>query len=276
MIITESFVWINYPKTASTFVREVLKEIYKTNLLKPGKLWRFRSKSMKEVFCPELRPDSGPRYGKPTPHGTVSQIPESARKLPVVTCYRDPVGRYLSLYNYGDWKKEDQFPKPIDEIKEFFPMFPELSILDFIKFTEIFYGNKKIRIGDSEVSIGPITADFLTFFSAFDKNDNGVLSYASWDKIDKNLNRITFLDYKSIRSELRKFLTQMRYHTDDIEHALRLPPINVSTKHKSGSEIDLETKRHIETTEWFLSAGWKTNFRNCSSILSDAIPIERI
>jgi hypothetical protein len=274
MIITESFVWINYPKTASTYVREVLKEIYKTNILNPGKLWRFKSKGMREVLCPELRPSSGARYGTLTPHGTVSQIPESSSKLPVVTCFRDPVARYLSLYNYGDWKNKDQFPKPIHKIKERFPKFPELSLLDFIKFTDYFYGNNKLKIGDSETSIGPITADFLRFFTTCDKDENSVINYASWDKINLSLNRVKFLDYKFIRIELHKYLTELGFHSGDIEQALTFPPINVSPKQKSGMDIDEETKRHIEKTEWFLSTGWKTNFLNCSGILRKAFPLE--
>jgi len=64
------------------------------------------------------------------------------------------------------------------------------------------------------------------------------------------------------------------FHSGDIEQALTFPPINVSPKQKSGMDIDEETKRYIETTEWFLSTGWETNFLNCSGILRKAFPLE--
>ena len=124
MIITESFVWINYPKTASTFVRNSLKELYEIKPLDFMKAWRFRSRFMKEVMCPELRPGTGERHGTPTPHGTVSQIPLIHKGLPVASAFRDPVDRYISLYNFGDWKSPDQMPESIDKIRETFSSYP--------------------------------------------------------------------------------------------------------------------------------------------------------
>jgi len=150
MIVTESFVWINYPKTASTFTREVLKELYAVRRLNLMKVWRFRSRFIKEVLCPELRPGTGSRHGTPTPHGTISQIPTDHWDLPVASAFRDPIERYVSLYNYGDWKVSDQMPEGIEKIRMRFPSYPDLGLADFIRYITFYYGKTSLRVAGKD------------------------------------------------------------------------------------------------------------------------------
>ena len=110
MIITDSFVFLNYPKTGSTFVREALSELYKK---KQKKRWPWsRNKRYFEMYeAPDVREMSQQRYGNPNPHGTYWQIPERAQHLPVYSVFRDPFRRVPSLYHYADWKKQEALLK---------------------------------------------------------------------------------------------------------------------------------------------------------------------
>lgn len=270
MIITESFIWINYPKTASSFVRDSLRELYEIRPRDFMKAWRFRSRSMREVLCPELRPGTGDRHGTPTPHGTVTQIPETERRLPIASAFRDPVERYISLYNYGDWKKPDQMPENIVEIRKTFPSYPDLGLADFIRYITFYYGRRKLKVGDMECSIGAHTADFLMFFTRKGSIRENVIEYDSWDSLQKEINAISFFNSENISHELHEWLSILKFHRKDIEFIMSKPRVNVSARSSDGKELDAEFIRQVRESEWVLTACMKSNFRNVSAAIKAA------
>lgn len=267
MIITESFVWINYPKTASTFVREALKDVYACRSTDIAKKWRMRNRRMEEKLLPEMRPGSGERRGSPTPHGTVSQIPESFRHLPVVSSYRSPVGRYLSLYNYGDWKKPDQYPDAMENIKVHFSEFPNLGLNEFIRFVDRYYGNVTLHAGEDKVTIGPLSADFLRFFTLPSKSDVNCLAFDSWAQIERDLGKVTFLDSSNINQELTKWLLKFRFPKKDIRFLEEKAASNVSNKRRDGHELDNLAVEKIWEKEWLLALWANIGAGNLSEAL---------
>jgi hypothetical protein len=270
MIITESFVWINYPKTASTFVRNALTELYEIKPLDFMKAWRFRSRFMKEVMCPELRPETGERHGTPTPHGTVSQIPLIHKRLPVVSAFRDPADRYISLYNFGDWKSPDVMPESIDKIKETFPSYPNLNLPEFIRYITFYYGQTRLKVGDQEWSIGAHSADFLRFFTKYDSADPTAIKYDSWKSLENEISAVKFLYCDNINQELYEWLSIQKFHRRDIEFIINKSRVNVSPRSNEGKELDGEILTEVKKSEWFLISCMQSNFRNVSEALKNA------
>ena len=270
MIITDSFVWINYPKTASTFVRETLKELYELKPRNYMKKWRFRSRFLSEILCTELRPGTGSRYGTPTPHGTISQIPSEYSDLPIASAFRDPVERYVSLYNYGDWKNPDQMPDSIGRIRERFPSYPDLNLLDFIRYANYHYGKTRLKVGNQEWSIGPHTSDFLRFFTKHGYRDETTIWFDCWKSLEKELNLVRFFNSNNISAEFYEWLTLRGFYKKDIEFIIEKPKVNVSPRLSEGKELNDAVVNEIREKEWVLRACLKSNFKNVSEALEVA------
>jgi hypothetical protein len=251
MIITESFVWINNPKTASTFVRNVLSELYRHRGKSLQARWRLRKRKFRELLVPERRPSSGARFGKPTPHGTVKQIPKQFSQLPVVSAIRHPVARYASLYYYADWKKVDQLPVQLEIIRKVFPNFPDLSIREFFEYTIKFYGNNTLVVGQSAFDIGPMSADFLRFFSSESGDEENKFIFESWESLTEQLRRITFLNSSKINQELFTFLLMLEFDPKDIVFLKNKAPDNVSEKSKT-TDLSDPFRELVRNTEWLL------------------------
>ncbi len=250
MIITESFVWINNPKTASTFVRETLRQLYSIFPAdSEGKRKRFQSRWIKEILCPEQRPGAGKRTGKPTPHGTVSQIPIQCRHLPVASAIRDSVSRYLSLYNYRDWQKLDQLPASIEVVLEHFPNFPNLGFEEFVEYSSKFYGTADLMVGDFCFRAGPLSMDFLRFFTVPQESNTAVISFESWEDLISQIQKTKFLETANINQSLHDFLLEFGFHKDDLAFIISKPPSNVSEKKFQNIQLDAEM---VQDTEWLL------------------------
>ena len=178
--------------------------------------------------------------------------------------------RYISLYNYGDWKTPDQMPESIDKIRETFPSYPHLNLPDFIRYITFYYGQTRLKVGDQEWSIGAHSADFLRFFTKYDSADPTAIKYDSWKSLEKELNGVSFFDTNTISSQLYEWLTIRGFHHKDIEFITDKPRVNVSSRFSDGKELDSAVIKEIRKTEWVLSAGFKSNFRNVSEALEVA------
>jgi hypothetical protein len=253
MIITESFVWLNNPKTASTFIRKTLSELYNRRGKSLVALWRLRNRWMVELEVPELRPKAGLRAGKLTPHGTINQIPEKYVYLPVVSAIRDPVEKYLSLYSYADWKKTDQLPVALDVINKKYPNFPELSFEAFVDYTNDFYGNNRLVIGASVFNLGPMAADFLRFFCySYDSNESAFY-FQTWEALCSQLAKVIFFHSRTINLELYNFLLDLHFDSSDVDFLLSKSPENVSDKIKLTS-VNNSLRDCIRKREWLLTS----------------------
>ncbi len=99
MIITDKHIFLNFPKTGSTFIREVLKQIYK---------WRNqnqKSKTVNKIKGRDLYIEEFlmPHYNLPEykdQHGAWDQIPLKHKNKHVISVARNPVDRFISLYRF--------------------------------------------------------------------------------------------------------------------------------------------------------------------------------
>ena len=224
MIITDSFVFLNYPKTGSTFVREALSELYKK---KQKKRWPWsRNKRHFEMYqAPNVRDISPQRRGQPNPHGTYWQIPERARHLPVYSVFRDPLRRFVSAYHYADWKKKEALLDELDTIREKFPMFPELEISDFLAYIHTFT-RRKLTVGGIKY---PWAADFVHFFLRdADKADEKILEFSSRKVLQSAMGNVIFLNNSNLNQELADMLVTHGFDENDVAFIRTRAKSNVS------------------------------------------------
>lgn len=250
MIATESFIWINYPKAASTFVRECLKTLY------TAPSWNFRKKNllkgrfMEELALPDIRAVGTSRYGSPTPHGLVRQIPSRYSHLPIVLSVRDPLERLLSLYHYGDWKKQESNRLELSDLRKQFPDFPNLTFAEFISFRKHNKPDRRLIIEKESVPVGSQSFALLNFVTPLDfVNTQGDLEFPNWTSFAKLINSYTFLKAACIDKQLFEYLLDHGFKHEDLRFIIRKGKVNVSGK--SHVEIPSSVKDTLDG-EWLL------------------------
>lgn len=251
MIITETFVWINYPRSGSTFARKAIRRLYDLSRWNISKRYRMRDRWMKEIECPEHRlPSTCREYGTPTPHGTVSQIPSEHAKKQIATSMRDPFEKAISHYRFGNWRKPELWPKPIESLHE---RYSDFANLDFQQYLELMveYRSGQLRVGAIPVEIGPWTFDFLSFFASISHKDR-LFEYSSWDALRSDLDRIRFLNLDRLNAELFGYLRSIGFARQDIFFILGSTAINSSKT----VDVDAETTtvEFFDEHEWLLKA----------------------
>ncbi len=273
MIATESFIWINYPKAASTFVRECLKTLY------TAPSWNFRKKKllkgrfMKELALPNIRAVGTRRYGSPTPHGLVRQIPSQYSHLPIALSVRDPAERLLSLFYYGDWKKPEANRFTWQDIKNRFPDFPNLVFADFIKLWRSNCQNRSLIIGKKTIAIGAQSLELINFITpACFINSQGNFEFPDWISFISLINSCTFLKSSNIDEDLYFYLLRHGFKSRDLQFIVSKGKVNVSNK----SYIEVPSSAtDVLNTEWLLqllnSADGKVNAEQLQEVRSRSL-----
>ncbi len=244
MIITEDFIVINNPKTGSTFVRTVLKEIYNK---------RTENNNIKEFIFPNIRMPNR----EPDQHGTVSQIPQIEISKPIVSVVRNPYTRFLSKYFYKWWVKYP--PIRQDRLMDIFPNFPNLSIDEFAKLNQ-FVTQKRLKNICNNIKlkthIGDQTIQFIQMFSYEPEkvlkklSENYVLSGAFMEDMPK----VNFLKQENLKFELTEFLKGYNFSRTELEIITHTKEINVSDKSslKNKEELTQKAKTYISESEKIL------------------------
>ncbi len=195
MIITDDFVLLNYPKTGTTFVRKLIKELYSG---------RYEELLFSESYNLLSK--------KPTQHGTFSSIPLEFRSRQVVSIFRNPFDRYVSLWKFR-WYSHSP-PEPVCNLLRFYPSFPELSFEDFLEMTDRF-SKRNILLAhgiDLNTEIGFQTIQFFAFYSADPRTCLlELLTHERNDTAAALIPSLTFLRQDSLRSDLKDFLKQFGF-----------------------------------------------------------------
>ena len=238
MIITDRFVAINLPKTGSSFVRRVLKQLHSYEAVH-NRLLRWAGladrSGMVELILPVIDRQYPPnRTGQ---HGTVRQIPGSHRDGPIMSVVRNPLERYVSTYRFGWWKKNPH--APVEELLQVYPSYPDLAFGEYIEMMNTF--GKRNRLGDMQprTDVGFQTVQFLQFFCEDPKR---LLSNLNDDAVEQQhyreaLAEVTFLHQERLNEELHDFLVKSGYPEEDVAFVLQARPVNV-TPSKAG-KMDL-------------------------------------
>ena len=255
MLITENFVVLNFPKTGSSFVRNVVKSLYQRRIDKRplGKML-----SALKIINPgyvELFPPNPAHAGNKDQHAAYSQIPTQFKHRPIVSAIRSPYQRFESLYRYKWWAKYPGLDLQI--LRRNFPQFPDLSIDDFVLFRELTTRQLKMKYGiPDDIVIGDQTIKFINMFFT---NPQKVLSqldtlYMSSDSHIRDIANVEFLRQENLNNELADFLARSGFTDAEVEFARAHRKINVTNleNRRTDKLLTKDTLDYIETSEWFL------------------------
>jgi hypothetical protein len=219
MLVTSQFVLINLPKTGSSFVRKVIKAIY------AKRRWRWGAdRFLKELMLPPLY-----AIGRgPDQHGTLQQVPQAYRHLPVVSVVRNPYDKLLSMFEFRWWVAHPFLP--LADVKQMFPHFPDLKLDEFIEMIDAH--SARTLGGANPHSLGRQTIQFVRFF--FNEPER-VLSRLSDDYVEsgafrQDMGPVMLLRQERLNAELADFLAGFGYSEDELEICRRHPRVNPTAR----------------------------------------------
>ncbi len=231
MIITEEFILLNFPKTGSTFVRSVLKQIYERRSARRSiaakaarALLRPNRRPIQEHHFPNLHTIVAGDHPIKDQHGCFDQVPAKYRHLPVITIARNPLDRYVSMYRFPWWATHPCAPLP--ELRRLFPDFPDLTFAEFVDYHS--YRNRplveKYGIADQ---IGPHTLQFaIMHFHSHELVLRGWNShYVASGAYLSDLPRMEFLRNEHLNEDLFQALARYGYSEDELEFVRSSEPI---------------------------------------------------
>jgi len=232
MIITPRFVALNYPRTGSTFVRDVLRTVHRAN----GPASRVRGwlglASFQELDLPIERTLSARREGRRSQHGSYAQIPERDRGKPVLSVTRNPFDRAVSMYEHGFWRTRPHADPAA--IAGRYPHYPELDFTEYLEMQATF-GFDNVRQGvELSADVGPHTLHFIRFFWQDPDSALRQLTDASIedDSFLASMPAVRFLHTEALGEELRGFLTEMDYPPAQTAFLLDEAPVNQAASRK--------------------------------------------
>jgi len=254
MIITNDFVMINFPKTGSSFAREVIKKVYgqKSSLVHKALFSvGLRNSGYIELMLPNIHNATHKFRGKHAKgqHGLLSQIPEKYKGKPVVSIVRNPFSRYVSGYQFKWWEKYP--PESEEVIAKKYPHFPDLSFQEFYDMMHDFGRKNRLKGVKPKIDLGIYTIQFIQFF--FD-NPTEILNKIDDDYIEQELFRedmgnIEFIRQENLNEDLKEFLLGVGANTDELRFLDTMERVNVTKKTQqetSGSVfIEPETRDKI-------------------------------
>ena len=232
MIICDQFIVINFPKTGSSFVREVMKNIHlqrvkKNFFYKVFFKFGLIKSSYRELLLPNIRNSSMEMLADQ--HGTVSQIPIEYSDRKIISVIRNPYERFLSLFEFRWWAKYPPIERSL--IDRHFPKFPNLSIDDYVKLCEL---TAHFRLnGNNPLNIGIQTIQFIQFFF---KKPEFILKNMSIDYLNSatlfksDIADIIFLRQENLRYELSEFIINHGYTKKEAVTILNYPNVNKTKK----------------------------------------------
>jgi hypothetical protein len=221
VIITTTFVMLNNPKTGSSFARTVLKEIH-TRRTKAAWWKRLSARAagrqalMRELLLPDMEYDGRLSDRSRSYHGSYAQIPARYRGREVVSITRNPYLLFASHYEFRWWAEHP----PIDPevLARHFPRFPNLSIDEFVDFSNMRVAHGPFGDRLTDLEIGDLT---LYFVKMFFRDPAGTLNGlpAAWTgsrQFAELLPPITFLRQENLLEDLTGFLARHGYADDEL------------------------------------------------------------
>lgn len=257
MLITNDFIMLNIPKTASTFARKVIKQVYRgeeeSKLVKGFRKLGIELSPVKELLLPDIRMSYWDRVDQ---HGIVDQIPEKYlnSERQIMSIIRNPFSAWVSRYTFESWKRT---PNPDwKEIKEnHFPNYPDLSFDEYIRYTEF---NKKYSLEGITLKKGVVLGGLsIQFIQMFCKNHKEALRNIDYDFMDNGFYeeffpKVTYLKTENINQELYDYLSSLGIDKAKLAFILEEKKVRVSSTKPWKDFITEESKQRIIDQEWVL------------------------
>lgn len=233
MFITSRFVLLNFPKTGSTFARNVLAELHRPSTFRTLLIQAGLAKPLyQDLILPRYLVDPSVAV-RSTQHLVYAQVPEQDRQKLILTVVRDPFSRLISAFEYRDWVR---YPMAsIDTLRRSWPTFPDLSFEDFLAMNYAL-GPRQL-VGDMALNLdlGPLTLQFIRFYArdprAFLRNlgpDTDLLT-----DMDEHFPPIHFLHTERLNQELHDLLLDLGYPRDRIAFILHRAKVNSTERSRT-------------------------------------------
>lgn len=234
MLVTEDFVMLNFPKTGSSYAREVIKRVYDTPdtgsfgvLEKLG----LNRPSVRELMMPKIH--EAMYKGVKDQHGVWQQIPGKYKSRQVLSIKRNPFSRYLSAFHYGWWKTHP--PATLIELKQHFPGFPQLSFSEYYEMTNIFSCRDRLSGILPKIDIGLHSLQFIQFYF---KDPESVIRKIDAEYIESgafkaDMADVYFLEQEKLSADLKGFLIKLGAEPEMLNFLDEAKRVNV-TPHQPG------------------------------------------
>lgn len=246
MIITNDFVMLNFPKTGSSFSRKVIKQLYSEQCSKTRKLMErlhICNPSVIELMLPKI--DEKLNYNRTGQHGTLRQIPLPDRKKPIVSVTRNPIERYKSTYLYRWWEKYP--PADIQIIQEKYPHFPNLSFSEYYEMIHLYGKQNRLQNIVPQLELGLHTIQFIQFY--FDEPENVLRkmdsTYIEQELFRHDMHPIVFLHQENLKLELRDFLLDTGFNTNQVGFIDGMEKVNVTKNPQDDLKLDFDIQNTI-------------------------------
>lgn len=261
MIITKDLVILNLPKTGSSFVRKVIKDIYwKRNkniltraLLRFGLIKILHRLGYRAIGYKELRTKHPTVSNYKDQHGCYDQIPTRAKNKKILSVVRDPYLRLISIYKFKWWAKNP--PLENELIKSHFPNFPDLTFQQYLKLDMLTNKRMKEKYGiDKHIKIGNQSIQFIRFFF---RNHKKILAELNTDYIvngsyKNDICDVTLIKNENLNEELASFLSKFDFSNEELSFIRDHGKVNVTKNNVDNSFLNQEFINYINENEWIL------------------------
>lgn len=207
MILTRDFVYVHVPKTGGTFVTSKMTQALEARDARRNPLLR---------GIDRLSGKAG-AYEDVDKHGSSRDIPRSHWHKPRVACVRGPYERYHSQWRFGWWRETP--PGPVQEVREVFPSFPELTFEQWFRMTNRFWRAQELPDDRPDhLRPGLQTRHFLWYFA---KDPTATLARVDLDDLPADLFRdelfaTHWLHTERLNQDLHAFLLGVGCNEQDL------------------------------------------------------------
>lgn len=227
MIVTDRFVLLNFPRTGSTFARDAVARAYGVG----GWFGAVRrvlasTPGFRELWLPIDRTETAARARRRSQHGAYSQIPKSARGLPVVSVVRCPYDRAVSLFEARFWR--DQPCADVAALRARAPRFPDITFSEYLELAHEF-GRADVSRGRPPAGdVGVQTLHHLKFYA---RDVDAMMACVAAGGVDAGAHRallgeVRYLRHERLGAELADFLEGVGLEPRRVAPIRRLPPRN--------------------------------------------------
>lgn len=230
---------LNFPKTGSSFAREVIRRLYRQRE-SPGQRFLasvgLRRPAVLDLKMPKQ--DEALDYGIRDQHGAWRQIPPAHRHKPILSITRNPFSRYVSTYLFRWWEKHP--PAPRAEIQRRYPQFPDLSFAEYMEMMHTYGRENRLRGLTLPLDLGLHTIQFVQFYFREPEATLARLddAYIERRQYLQDMPPIRFIHQERLNIELHAALLEVGFSESELRFIHDLERINVTDAGMSPSTTD--------------------------------------
>ena len=236
MLITPDFVYVHSPKTGGTFVTRTVAELYSPGVALPAPIEHLARRMVGERWPHESARAAraylrlfGHIDVRSHVHRPCSRIPEPFAGRPIVTTIRNVYARYVSVFEFGWWRRPDRPHVWMSQVRERFPHAPELTFEEFLLATS-HMGAFSTLDDTRHGGLGHQTREFIRMFCR-DARDVAHAAARARDEAEaaavvrRSLLSVEFLHTESLNRDLAAYLRRFGHAEGALDAVVHAPVI---------------------------------------------------